>query len=177
MRHRTCRSGYSLLEVLMVVSLLGVTLSLSATLLGTAFRRQTRATDRLQLDRTLEQLGSRLRLDAHAAQSAQKPENGDDGSAVKLQMAGGRTIVYEVSEDGLNRLVKVGDKLEHRDRFQLTGCRVRIALKDGVNSAEKLVVVSLTARATHPTAAPAQFVPIQATVGLHPVSSAMEERP
>jgi len=107
------RAAKTLLEVVIIVSIMSVALTLAATTLVALFRveRQIRAS---QMQRQmLTRLGSRLRSDAHAAVSV-KIDNG-----CELSLAGGRKIQYRVVAPEITRELRDGDDVLHRDAFVL----------------------------------------------------------
>ena len=146
-------------------------------MLGGAYRMQMRATDRVQLEQSVDRLASRLRQDAHAAAAVEAMPGGVNGSGVILQMPDGTSITYELAEGGVSRLVKREDMVVHRDRFSLPGCVVRLVAEAGAadGAAGPNVLVSIESKATHPEAAPARFEPIHAAVGLHRAPAAAED--
>jgi hypothetical protein len=88
----------------------------------------------------------RLRLDAHAASSAELVELAEGGHEIVLSTVDERTIHYGMSEEGVYRVVREGETVLHRDKFltgRATGEWVLQAPED-----HAMIVVTLTARDT-----------------------------
>jgi|GEM_PF-1828465 len=167
MMHRQ-RRGISLLEILIVISLVSLILSLSSTMLIASFRAHERAVAREDLQRSLGRLALRLRTDAHAAMSADTvPDDAQNG--LRLTMVDGRTISYEAGDGEIVRTVRREDTVEHRDAFPLPGFSTSFSISaaaDETDSGLSSVVVEFQSRGEHPTSHAARLLPIEAAVGL-----------
>jgi hypothetical protein len=107
------RQGYSLVELLVVFALTGVTISTAAVTMHSVHRTELRVHDEMRERRVLEQLVLRLRQDTHAAQAAvlKDPKN------LSLTLATETSIEYAFSETGINRVVQHPTDLPHRESF------------------------------------------------------------
>jgi hypothetical protein len=122
-RHRS--DGKSLLEALVLISILSLVVALSATSLTTLFRiRHQMSRDREQ-GATISRLATRLRLDAHEADSVSL----NDGCMFSL--TDGRTIHYSFDAPNLVRQVRRDTTLLHRDRFLLPKSATAAFERDG----------------------------------------------
>lgn len=164
------RRGTSLVESVVVISLVSLVLALSATMLIASFRAHERAVAREDLQRSFARLARRLRTDAHAASSAEMlPDK--DAAGVRLSLPEGRTIAYEAGRGEVVRTVRRDEAVEHRDVFALAGFDAKLSLAPADQSAKQdaaLVVVDFQSRQEHPTSHAAQLLPLEAAVGLVP---------
>ena len=107
------RPAKTLLEVVVILSIMTVVIGACVTSLGTLFRlRHQFQRDREQVA-SIARLGTLLRTDAHQAVSASV----DDGCS--LSLADGRTIHYEFSSPRITRRVEREGQILHRDSFLL----------------------------------------------------------
>jgi Tfp pilus assembly protein FimT len=107
------RYGKSLIEALIIISLMSIIIGLAATSLASLFRLRYVMVRDAEQAASLDRLAMRLRLDAHEAISA-AAENG-----YLLKSADGRTIQYSFAAPRIVREVRRDDKLIHRDSFPL----------------------------------------------------------
>jgi hypothetical protein len=107
------RSGRSLIEVVVMLTVLSVVLGLSTTALATLFRVKQQFARDAEQAATISRLDLRLRADAHEAVSA----SAEDGCTFML--ADGRTIHYAFETPAMIRQVRQGDAILHRDSFRL----------------------------------------------------------
>jgi len=166
------RPAKTLIEMVIIVSIMTVALTLSATTLVALFRveRQIRASaDHRQ---TITRLGSRWRADAHAAVSARTE------SGCELSLPDGRTIVYAFAAPAITREVRRGAEVLHRDAFVL-GAKSQPAFSSNGEASDKLIRVSITPgelpQRRHQVAI--RPVAIAAAVNLHRVTAAQEALP
>ncbi|MDX1944336.1 MAG: hypothetical protein SFU86_02940 [Pirellulaceae bacterium] len=105
------RAGKSLLEVVIVISLLGLVLGTSATTLVGALRTSRQVRRDLDQAATLARLTALWRADAHAATSATL----DPGCELTLPRE--RVVRYAAEKERLSRTVIAGGKVVHHERF------------------------------------------------------------
>jgi len=107
------RCGKSLLELVVVISIMSIVLGMSATSLATLFRVNAQLSRDAQQAQALDRLAARLRSDAHQAASASLDEGCTltlaDGSAVRYAFVAPK-IIREVRRDGA---------IAHHDTFAL----------------------------------------------------------
>ncbi len=117
---RICR-GYTLIETLVVLSLTAVTLLIVAVTMHTLYRAEHQVRDDLQGQRTLDQLATQLRWDAHAALSSAAAGGADASQprVLTLTLIGGRSIQYSFTANSVERVVRRNDAVEHREGFRL----------------------------------------------------------
>ncbi len=155
------RRAKTLLEVIVILSLMTVVVGACVTSLGTLFRlRHQFQRDREQAA-ALARLGTMLRTDAHQAVSASL----DNGCL--LTLADGRTIRYEFSSPRIVRRVERDAQTLHRDTFLLAKTTSAVFERDGDSPAP---LIRLAIRPTESNLPPREIprtAKIEAAVGLH----------
>jgi len=107
------RRGKTLLEMVVIISIMGLIIGMSATGLATLFRLRQQLTRDSEQARSLARLGTRLRLDAHEATAVAV-----DGGCL-LMLPDGSAIQYSIDAPNIVREVKRDGTVVHRDRFLL----------------------------------------------------------
>jgi type II secretory pathway component PulJ len=108
---RRQRLGKTLLEMVVIISIMSIVVGMSATSLAAVFRlRQQMSRDGEQAA-ALARLNLRLRQDAHEAKSMSIQEG------CELQLADGRDIHYRFEAPNVFREVHQAGAVVHRDRF------------------------------------------------------------
>lgn len=109
------RRGFSLLELMVVIALLGVVMAIGGQVLTALFRLQRQALADIDQRRTLSALAMRLREDAHAAKEARLIDE------AKLELVGssGQITEYAVEGSQVDCRVLRGDVVERRETFRL----------------------------------------------------------
>jgi prepilin-type N-terminal cleavage/methylation domain-containing protein len=108
------RMGYSLVEMLVVISVMAVLASCTAVALHGMYRADRAARRELEASASISRLAARLRTDAHAAASAEVNEG-----LLTLKLGEAGSVSYELAAGRVERLVRQDDKIEHRDAFRL----------------------------------------------------------
>ena len=154
------RHGKSLIEALIIISLMSIIIGLSATSLASLFRLRYVMVRDAEQAASLDRLAMRLRLDAHEAVSA-VAENG-----YRLNFADGHTIQYSFVASRIVREVRRDEKVVHRDTFSLP--RPALATFDGDTISRRLLRVIVK---PEPTKLPPRELPrkalIEAAFGIH----------
>lgn len=109
MRH--ARRGKSLVELMVVISILSIVTGMSATILATLYRLHRRYARDMEQAVTLDRLATRLRADAHDAVVAAVDED------CTLGLADGRSIQYAFTAPRIIRQVKRDASVLHHDTF------------------------------------------------------------
>ena len=142
--------AHTLAECLVVIFLVGAILSTISMALSAMLRMDRRVRDALVYDRGLDRFAERLRSDAHQAESAHVANPDDPGgpaTVLALGLAGDREIRYTIRPERIERVVRRGDRVEHRERYRLlaqpAAWQVRSA---GAGGQIVSVVVALRAR-------------------------------
>lgn len=107
------RRGKTLVEMLILISIVGVTTGIAATTLVALFKTDRQVRRDIEQLTTLARLSSRFRTDVHAARSCQVDPSCD------LALSDGRVVRYALAGTRLTREVRRADAVEHRDAFTL----------------------------------------------------------
>lgn len=110
---RRLRRGFTLIEVAVVVTITSLLFALSATTIVALLRVERQCAMDAASAQSLSRLVARWRADVHAATAA----NCEQGCA--LARDDGRTVHYEFESPAVQREVRRGDTIEHRDAFLL----------------------------------------------------------
>ena|SRR5688572_2243455 len=134
------RRGFSLLEMMVVIALLGVVMAIGGQVLTALFRLQRQSLADIDQRRTLSALAMRLREDAHAASEARLV----DAEKLQLVGSGGQITEYAVEESQLHSRVLRGDVVERRESFRLprtSALKLEIERSDGIDGRLVRIVV------------------------------------
>jgi hypothetical protein len=133
------RCAKTLLEMIVVISILTLVVGMSVTSLATLFRVHRQFRQDTDQASEMDRLATRLRMDVHEAVAVSLA----DGCL--LTLADGRTIHYAYDVPRLTREVRDGSQTLHRDRFRLpraasvtferdesvTGTLIRVSIRPG----------------------------------------------
>jgi hypothetical protein len=166
--------------MIVVVTIAGVLLSLTATLLGSALRVDSQLREQREVQMTLARLATRLRADAHAASRAEilpAKQGAENDSGCQLTTGDGRTIRYATQVDGIVREVRSGDEVKHRDLFRLhRQTQPRFAVDEFAGRSR--LTLQFNAGSDSPAPAAGQSAgAIEAIVGLHAPAAKEDEKP
>jgi prepilin-type N-terminal cleavage/methylation domain-containing protein len=117
-RHR----GYTLIECLVVVTLVGAVLSGVVVTVHALYRGQQRWADASVVRRAVERFVEQWRSDIHQARSVTVEPAADGGGAARvlsLGLPGEKTVRYRLADQEIERLVHRGDQVEHREIYPL----------------------------------------------------------
>jgi prepilin-type N-terminal cleavage/methylation domain-containing protein len=128
----TKRSGFTLLEMVIVISILAVILPMAGSTLFFLMRAQSQSADALRDAMAITQLSHAFRTDVHAARSARPAQNSQADQAVILELDGDRLIEYRAeANDSVSRTVRRGETVERSERFRVGAVHPRFALGEG----------------------------------------------
>jgi len=139
---RPRRRGHSLAECLVAITLLGTLLGTVTLTLGVMYRADRNLRDALDQQRALEQFADRFRSDAHQALSAavsQPAEAKAPACELVLKSSEDQTIQYTLRPQDVERVVRRGGKIVHRETYDLAGTAAGWQLRD----TQKPAVVSV----------------------------------
>ena len=114
---RPRRTGVTLIELIVVMTVLSVVWLSITTVLYTLYRADHRLRDDLQCEFAMDRLANRLRLDAHSATSANLLDLAEGGHELVLSIADERNVHYGLSDEGVYRIVRKGAAILHQDVF------------------------------------------------------------
>jgi prepilin-type N-terminal cleavage/methylation domain-containing protein len=111
------RRGFTLIEMLAVMTVASVIFTVLGTSIFALHRTQSRVQSDAHTAATLAELARRLRMDAHAATTV----SSEGDNAVVLESEGDRRIVYDFDSgrNWIQRRVMEDDEVVHRDAFVL----------------------------------------------------------
>jgi prepilin-type N-terminal cleavage/methylation domain-containing protein len=112
------RSGYTLIEMLLVITVLGVLSAMGAVLIGLLMSAESRGTEGIVVQTTFSRLGRQLRADVHAAESADVVAVGEvvDGR-LNLQLEDGGSVHYIAEEGQIVREFERGNDDKLREEY------------------------------------------------------------
>jgi len=116
------RRGYTLTECLVAITLLGSLLGTVTLTLGVMYRADRNLRDAVEQERALELFTARFRSDAHQARSASVTKPGEAKAPARelaLKSSGDETIQYALGSAGVERTVRRGDRIIHRETYGL----------------------------------------------------------
>jgi type II secretory pathway component PulJ len=108
------RRAYTLIEALLVISLMTLVLATIATLFQSVMRANRGVQEHRGAMTSIQRLASQLREDIHAADSA---TTADD--RLSIQQPQGETVTYTAADETINRTVESNGQVTHRDTFDL----------------------------------------------------------
>lgn len=119
---RSLRKGYSLVELLAVLSVFSVALTTIVLTLHGLQKSGDRVRANLDVGVQQGRFVHQLRTDAHAAQALVTSPS-DNGAVVptvlQLTLPDQQTIEYRLHADQIERLVRTGDMLQHRESYRV----------------------------------------------------------
>ena len=112
------RRGFSVTELLVVMSVGSVVLTMSAVLIHRLMQTESQARRFYNVERTVLRLSDQFRRDVHGAGAAaiDNPA-GTDSPFLRLTLVDGQTLEYGRRGGVLSRIQKDGDKIVSRDEF------------------------------------------------------------
>jgi type II secretory pathway component PulJ len=119
------RSGWTLLEILVVLPLMALLLSGSAMLLTALFRSQGALSSDIQQESTRSRLAAQFRADAHWSISARC----ESGKECVFTGDDNQTVHYSVQETTILREERLGPEVTMRERYPLDGIAGEFSLE------------------------------------------------
>jgi prepilin-type N-terminal cleavage/methylation domain-containing protein len=176
---RKMRRGYSLIEMLVVIAITGTTLTIVALIMHTLYQADRRLREDLEEQRNLQRIASQLRTDAHQAISVATSKVAENPLArvLTLSFSDNRIIEYSLAGKGVDRIVKRGSEVVHRDRFQFASASGSFWIMDATRE-QPLIALHLLDRlsADGSRQSEHEVTVIQATVGLTNASISLAQR-
>jgi type II secretory pathway component PulJ len=115
--------GISLVEVVIAMAVGIAMLSVLAATVAKMVHASAASREHLQTVATLGRLGEQFRRDAHLAQIATIDDAGDGPARLELAGEAGRTIRYDITPSGLQRVAAAAGEPERRELFVLPGMK------------------------------------------------------
>lgn len=114
------RRGASLVEMLVVVSLMSIVLGTVVVTLHSMFRADQQTRTAIERQGTTTRLALHVREDVHAARDARlSAADQDSAPSLTLELDDNSSIEYGLGGQGIDRLERRGDQIVHRDTFRL----------------------------------------------------------
>jgi len=161
------RRGYSLIEILVVITVGSVMLGVAVAMLHTLMQVQEDSREWLRYHTTLGRLGRQFRCDVHAAVGFQPPEakpGGDPPTPWQLDFKPDRVVRYRVDQRGLIRTEQTGGNLLRREAFWLPDDRA-VSIRLQAETRPPIVSLSITSGAGGPGGRRWKPVRIDAVLG------------
>ena len=168
MRSYTARPGKSLIEMLVVISLMSGALAMCAVTLGALFRAEVRLRKDREQQTTAARLADTWRGDAHAAVSCAADEE------CVFTLPDGRRAKYAIAGPAISREVARGETTLHRDAFRLPKDAAATFALTKVENRDLAVLRVQPAVADRPQNTAVRPIVVEAVVNLH---GAKEETP
>lgn len=119
--HATSRDAYTLLHVLLVMTLMGMLLVISTSTLFTLIHAERNVRQQAFYNSTVSRLSRQLRDDVHAAGVAELDPN-DDGpettDRLTLRLPDNRQVWYHIETSRILRTAREGKTILHRESFE-----------------------------------------------------------
>jgi type II secretory pathway pseudopilin PulG len=122
-----------LTECLVAITLLGTLLGTVTLTLGVMYRADRNLRDAVDQERALEQFTARFRSDAHQALSASVTKPAEAKAPARelvLKLSGDETIQYTVVPQHVERVVRRGETIVHRETYGLAVAAASWQLRD-----------------------------------------------
>ena len=156
------RTGWTLLEMMVVIPLMALLLSASAVLMTSVLRSQGALWSQIQQESARSRLAVQLRADAHASSSAKI----SSPKVCEFMMSEVDSVHYEIKEDSLRREVRVKEEILERADFPLEGLAATFVLDEtGERPLIRLTLKAAPEERQH--SRPSRPSTIEAAVGLH----------
>lgn len=166
------RAGYSLIETLVVISVLGMLMLVSATTLHGLYSSQRRLSQTAVRQGAWFELATHIRRDAHRAAGARRSAAADGQGQLEtlaLDLGDDWTVEYQLDSAGVRRVERRGSQRPpHRELFRLApGSDAGWRLISEPGGRQRLVLHVRPAGGERPVAAD-EVLFLEAVVGLLP---------
>ncbi len=162
------RSGKSLLELLVAISILSSLLALAGRTFAFLMRADARGRKSVVQSAGLSRLANRFRRDVRAAKSAELiAANNENSKRLRLTMPDGRFIEYRPEGNRVTAVVFDGKKIRGRERYLLGDGETRVEISGGPPEIVSLIRTTVPApeKRSSAEAFPRRTVRIEAVRG------------
>jgi hypothetical protein len=164
------RNGKTLVEMLVVITLMSAVLGTAAMTMTLIFRVERQIRRDIDQQVAVERLGRLWRADAHAAIACDAKDD------CTFTLADGRSVRYWLDGRRMRREATRGGKVQHREAFALPGdSRATVAVEHVGN--RELATLRIESAATHGYGVPVRPLWLTAVVNLHSADNAEEGAP
>jgi prepilin-type N-terminal cleavage/methylation domain-containing protein len=123
------RSGFTLVELLVVISMMAVILPMAGGTVFFLLRAQSQSAEALRDAMAMTQLSHTFRSDVHAAHGARLVSGTAAGDGIVLELDDSRTAEYQPEANGcVSRTVRRGETRERREQFRIGSARPKFQL-------------------------------------------------
>ena len=130
--NRHLRSGFSLIEVVTVISILTVMLTLTGITFHLLLKTDKVVAQSFITERGISRLSVQFRDDVHQAENGIVKNDPNTGTSdLVLENANGTRIHYSATPSGLSRLLVERDQVVSREDFRLPECQVSMSTGEG----------------------------------------------
>ena len=127
---RIRRPGFTLVEMLVVMTIFALMLSTVSVTVATLWRAQADVQNELQQSAIVMQLARQLRADGHLALSAAlSPAEGDQVQVLRLTTSQGR-VEYALEPGRIVRMAYAADQLIHREVYSLVEMKITCSVQE-----------------------------------------------
>ena len=139
---KNIRRGFTLIELVVVMSMMMVILSLAGMTFHLLLRTEKVVSQSFVTERAISRLSVQFRDDVHRSERGELTGDiGNEKRELTLGDASGIRIRYAVTADGIARLLVDRDAVVARDDFRLPECHVSIAAEDIANLSLRTLVI------------------------------------
>jgi prepilin-type N-terminal cleavage/methylation domain-containing protein len=136
------RRGYSLIELVVVMTIATVIVGLAAAMLHLLLRTERNGRQQMHRSAALARLADQFRTDVHAAARQPVPDDANP-SCWTFEMEAGRNVQYRAQAGQIERVETLGGQIERRESYALPP-DATVLIATPVNS--KLAVATLIVR-------------------------------
>ncbi|MBD3672561.1 MAG: hypothetical protein HUJ26_03450 [Planctomycetaceae bacterium] len=111
------RSGKTLIEMVLIVTVMGMVTTISATVMNSVMKAEGHSRDTLVATTAHSDLSVRFRHDAHAASSANLVKEDDRVTGVDLKQPSGETIHYRIEDGSFLRTIEADGSIVGRESY------------------------------------------------------------
>lgn len=122
-------AGYSLIELVVAIGLIGVLMIVSGTLFVALSRSERNAQRSAAAQQTIAHLDRLFRRDVHQARSAAIAQDDRAQAVLTLSLPGDGTVRYAADEGKLTRIA-VADGRTHREEFRIAEGKWQFEVRD-----------------------------------------------
>ena len=112
------RRGYSLIEMIVVMTIATVIVGLSAAILHLLLRTERNGRQQMHRSAALARLADQFRSDVHAAAHQPVPDDANP-SCWTFELKAGRNVQYRAQAGQIERVETLGGKIERRESYAL----------------------------------------------------------
>jgi prepilin-type N-terminal cleavage/methylation domain-containing protein len=162
----TNRRAFTLIELIVVLSLLAVLLPMAGGTIFFLLRAESRSADALREATALSQFSHEFRSDVHAARRAQITTKRPAGPGLAFVLDESVTVEYQPEGNGfVSRTMRAGETVERREQFRLGNARSKFEIADEGREVAVTVTPGNRGFATTSDAGPPAGIRIAAIVG------------